>query len=239
MLIQKNLPHSNLNETLDRIILPVVESNDVIPTDVSFSETIYYIAGWLICAVGKESTSRKPSLSRLLEQLAYNCSLHVVEAEVLNLPVRKVNRLMAYGGLKYPARILFVCRIEKCFGSLLTNENLVIHRPTLNNIIMIYLQSCLLFKKYFCEFLDDSEDCLSKVSNYVIRTFARMRDKDITRRIMGQKIEVYHFTHDKRLLWYLIAVLTRKTRRRMSTLTVLKKIAMMATRMKIMLATMK
>ena len=51
---------------------------------------------------------------------------------------------------------------------------------------MTYLQSCLLLKKYFFEFLD-RDDCLSDVSRYIIRTFAQMRGKDITRRIVGQK----------------------------------------------------
>mmetsp|Transcript_46564 Transcript_46564/g.90978 ORF Transcript_46564/g.90978 Transcript_46564/m.90978 type:complete len:151 (-) Transcript_46564:269-721(-) len=73
---------------------------------------------------------------------------------------------------------------------LLTNENLVIREPTLNNTIMKYLQSFSLLKTYFLEFLDDDDDgkeSLSEVSNYVICMYAWMRGKDITRRIMGQK----------------------------------------------------
>ena len=113
------------------------------------------------------------------------------EAEALDLPVGKVNRLIAYGGLKYPNRNFFdfICRIEKCFASLLTNENLVIHGPSLNNTIMVYLQACLPLGKVLTEFLDEDDSCIefSEVYNYVICTYARMRGKDITRCIIGQK----------------------------------------------------
>ena len=76
MLVQKNLPHGNLSETLDSIILSVVEMNNVIPNDYLLQETNYYIGGWLICAIEKESARRKATLSKYLEQIAANsCEL--------------------------------------------------------------------------------------------------------------------------------------------------------------------
>ena len=65
----------------------------------------------------------------------------------------------------------------------------MIHGPSLNHTIMIYLQACMPLGKVLTEFLDENESCIefSEVYKYIIRTYARMRGKDITRRIMGQK----------------------------------------------------
>ena len=154
---------------------------------------MYYIAGWLLNAIYKESTKRgRSKMSEYLDCVHSNCSLDRDVAISCALPCGKVDRLIAYGGLHYSSADFyhFVLRVEKCFERLLTNENFIIHGPTLNNLIRSTLRNNRSFENHVFLFVkcDVFTETISDVYAYILRTYSRMRGKEIARRIMGHKM---------------------------------------------------
>ena len=82
----------------------MVQSIDVTLDDVPLQETIYYIAGWFICAIEKEFSQRNLELSSYLEHIADNTCVNSSEAKGSGVPIGKVHRLIAYGCLEYHNR---------------------------------------------------------------------------------------------------------------------------------------
>ena len=96
----------------------------------SIAPALYYLAGYLLCAADKESERRgKQEMSSDLENFV--CSSQCLDSEdsVLEcLPTSKVDRLNAYGGLKYSNANFFIigCYLEEIFKEIYTGVNLVI-----------------------------------------------------------------------------------------------------------------
>ena len=119
-------------------------------------EVVYYISGWLICAIWKESARRSSKeIGKWLDVWARNYSIDRDVVVQCDLPVGEVDHMMSYGGLTFTSKefYFFICRVNMCFSSLLTNKNITAHGPMLNNNIMIYIQSCVSFQQCFPTFL--------------------------------------------------------------------------------------
>ena len=105
-----SLHHSLCNGSMDDIISDAIRKIDdggdsfFIPSNASpIAPALYYLAGYLLCAADKESERRGvQEMSNDLENFV--CSSQCLDSEdaVLEcLPTSKVDRLNAYGGLKY------------------------------------------------------------------------------------------------------------------------------------------
>ena len=157
--VHENLHCENIQESSKEAISLITAGDlkSILPSDVCLAETMYYIAGWLLSVIGNESDRRKDTIvSNILDNIFITCNIDRESADSCALLCGKVNRVMAYGGLKYPSASFyhFVAKIEKCFGTIITSENLLLHGPSLNNLIMLSLRNNLRLEILFAHLLE-------------------------------------------------------------------------------------
>ena len=96
--------------SMDTIISDALEKvkngdkRDFIPSNSKpLAQCLYYVAGYLLSAAEKESNRRgNTDFARDMDVFVNTCvCADVEEARFANLPISKVERLCAYGGLKY------------------------------------------------------------------------------------------------------------------------------------------
>ena len=116
---------------------------------------MYYICGWLVhaCAVESKRRGGKTLPAKLLQKIFDNCS--VLETEKKNLPsvlpIRKVERAMKYGGLRFVTAdfFQFVCIIESIFEEFLSVKSMIIHGMSIIRLITnILLSNDHVFSKF-------------------------------------------------------------------------------------------
>ena len=77
-----------------------------------------------------------------MEAVVENCTcIDADTARVADLPTSKVDRVCAFGGLKYPSKSFyhFICSIEHVCCSILTIENFALHGGELMKVIVDFL----------------------------------------------------------------------------------------------------
>ena len=70
-------------------------------------ETLYYIAGWSLHAMKKAALRRRAGTAVIMNYLVGFCSNTQDEARASGLPTEKIDRVMAFGGLKFPSEKYF------------------------------------------------------------------------------------------------------------------------------------
>ena len=99
---------------------------------------------------------------------------------------------LPFGGLKYPSTDFFklICLIEHVFSSVLTNENLALHGGKLLKVISHHLETNdALIEQVKSFFVSDNKNDLLIIQNvitYILKTYTRMRGKDIAYKIMAR-----------------------------------------------------
>ena len=113
-------------------------STSFIPSNSSMlAQNIYYISGYLVSAAEKEADrgGGNTDRSRNLDKFVDSCvCMDKEEASKYNLPIEKVKRMCAFGGLKYvvPDFFVIVCFLESVYSRLYSNENLLIYGDRLH-----------------------------------------------------------------------------------------------------------
>ena len=77
-IVHRNLPRGNIQQSLKECIILISSSalDLILPSDIRLAETVYYIAGWLLCAIGKESHRRGETImSDILENINISCCI--------------------------------------------------------------------------------------------------------------------------------------------------------------------
>uniref|UniRef100_A0A6U5M1Z5 SAP domain-containing protein n=1 Tax=Corethron hystrix TaxID=216773 RepID=A0A6U5M1Z5_9STRA len=132
-----SLHHSLCNGSMGDIISNAIRKIDdggdssFIPSNASpITTALYYLAGYFLYAADKESERR--GVQEMLNDLEnFVCSSQCLDSEYAVLEcllTSKVDRLNAYGGLKYANANFFVivCYLEEIFKEIYTSVNLVI-----------------------------------------------------------------------------------------------------------------
>jgi hypothetical protein len=168
----------------------------VFPENIYHQESLYYIAGWLLCATEKEGKRRRKGspLNIGLSQLAEES--HEFDTLRLSfLPIGKVSRIQRYGKLKFVTLNFYrlVGTIEKICQGLFVDKSLVVFGPKLLVDVAYSMNHAAhlerLVEASMRPVLVD-EDCrqphAKDVLGYLVRTYLRMRGKDYVRKIMGR-----------------------------------------------------
>jgi hypothetical protein len=123
-----------------------------------------------------------------LELLVQNGEANEEEIREVDLPVGEVLDTEAYGGMKYPNQMFFsyVAMIEKACHTGLTANRTVVHGPYIVEELRCELIASSNMQSLIrdCLLLELNED-VSDVTQYLVRTYMRMRGKDFVRRIMS------------------------------------------------------
>ena len=189
-ILHKNLPNGNSGKLLAKALADL--NTEILP-DKSISLTIYYISGWMLTASEKEYLRRGNTIiSKYLDILVDNFTC--IDGETAwdaGLPTEKVDRLSC-GGLKYASQGFFtlICSMEHIFSSVLTNENLALHGGKLLFLIANHIKTNDFVKKQVTAFFisENSMDqgIITEVIEYLVKTYSRMRGKDIVYKIMAR-----------------------------------------------------
>jgi hypothetical protein len=161
----------------------------IFPDDQTKLEKLYYVSGWLLRAAEMESLRRNED-STIHQHLVSVVELGEVsdEAELAELPAGEVTQTDAFGGLKLPNQVFFtfVAAVENTCATCLTANNVITFGPYIvkemkreliaNCNVQSMIRECCLVK--------DNED-VSQISEYLVRTYMRMRGKDYVRRVMS------------------------------------------------------
>jgi len=135
----------------------------------------------------KRCYNAEKTIAKYLNNIALCSAIDRESAISCSLPVGKDDRLMAYRGLIYSFVDFFhfVSRIEKCFETIILNKNILIFGPSLSIILMMELRGnksldCVVF-----DMIGVSDAISQDIYFYILKTYIRMRGKDIARRIMS------------------------------------------------------
>jgi hypothetical protein len=178
----------------DSTIAEIIKStadidSDIFPKQQLQLEKLYYIAGWMLRAAEMEAQRRNED-STIHKHLVTLVEYGEVSSqdELVELPVGEVVRTDAFGGLKYPNQMFFsfVAMIENACRTCLTANNTIIHGPYIaeelrlglidNHNVRSLLRDCCMI---------DTDEEVSGISEYLVRTYVRMRGKDFVRRLMS------------------------------------------------------
>ena len=167
------------------------------PDELIRQEGLYFIAGWLLSAAGKEGPRRAEG-SKLKELLMRFASVgHEVSIEKRKaLPIGKTDRSQRFGGLKFPSVAVyrFVAVVEKVCEGMLVNQSLVLYGDSM----FIQLSNALLEEDaikhliFTCLNMDganmdyDTANGIDMTIKYLLLTYMRMRAKDFVRLLMGR-----------------------------------------------------
>jgi len=193
-ITHRNLPNGKINKSLLGS-LDCISTSFIVPEkDSPIAPILYYISGWLLTTIEKESIRRGSTvIAGYLEILVEKCTC--IDAETsgsAGLPTEKVDRVCAFGGLKYPSSEFFclVGRFEHVFSSVLTNANLALHGGKLLRVILHHIETNDSFikqvKSFFINENKSDEDVINEVITYILKTYTRMRGKDIVYKIMAR-----------------------------------------------------
>lgn len=191
-------------------ILDDIIDGDFIDLQLAYSETLYYICGYLLKAarkVGKGATDKKTKLG-VYEAFGTNHVFaegknELLEAgdEARNLPTGKTDR-RSNGFLLYPKAHFFqtMVLIERIYLALLTTENLVSFGPAaikrIHNKLTGDERIRERLKHGMSSLSDGDTECWEKhldiVVNYILRTYSRVRGKDFARRLLGRSRKSLH-----------------------------------------------
>ena len=169
--------------------------------DTMIAETIYYISGWLVCACSVEGRRRggNTNSAKALLLVYEICSVpESKKNELVDCPIRKVERAMKFGGLRFVTFDFFrlVSLIEFVFEKYLSKKSMVIHGESIVRSII----NIVLLNKHvvdlFCEMMpgEREERPISlDVLKFVLLVYGRFRGKEFVRKMMGsdkQSLEI-------------------------------------------------
>ena len=195
-IIHNNMSCGNISDFLEASVVKITDDVDckfVPGNDQDHAFVLYYIAGWLLCAAEKECESRGGKLiGKFVDIFVDNtCCVDVDCARSAGLPTQKIEEKECYGGLKYPSKefYCFVCAIEFMFCSVLTDENFTIFGGKLLMVVSDFVKNHPYFVDNFHKFFEGEsidDQILLDIFKYLLRTYTRMRGKDIVRKIIGR-----------------------------------------------------
>jgi hypothetical protein len=175
-----------IQKALDRL----EQEGDVFPADDARCEVLYYIAGWQICAVKKyagrmnSNAELKTTMTKLIV-----IANETDENELHQLPIAKVRRVEAFGGMMYPTFefYTFIACIEKICNQVLTNAGMITFGGEIVKKLKesLVLDNSLKTKLQELLDLDPNDDDVDGVYTYIVQTYMRMRGKDFVRRVMA------------------------------------------------------
>lgn len=171
-----------------------LEAKETTIAVTEYKEKIYYIAGYLVDAMGKASHHRKKGVKEALNCIVSNVKLDRDAEEIQNLPSGEVKRIEMFDGLKYVTKEFyeFVVRLEYIFLILLSPEYLTMVGAEL--IIQLYkalnsqqefIDSITAFINLNCDI--EVESCnVESIVKYISKTYCRLRGKDFVRKMMAR-----------------------------------------------------
>jgi len=128
-LLHCSLKHRGSESFQQQVSMILSEAlSNPFPSELIRQECLYYIAGWLLCAAGKEGNHRaEGTLKSILLSLAI-IGHEISPEKRADLPTGKVRRAERYGGLKFPTRHFyrFVAAVKKVCETMLVNRSLVL-----------------------------------------------------------------------------------------------------------------
>lgn len=176
------------------VILATIQDNseDLFPEDDLYNETIYSVAGWLLCASRKAASRRTrcSCLAKWLPILVERSDVRGDEKQRESLPTAKVEWSQLYENrLHFASRnfFSFVAAVEKVCRSIFLEELAKIYGPSIVADTANVLKDHDVLKDCLDSCFDNTpgEECLAKLSTFLVTTFMHMRGKDYVRIIMG------------------------------------------------------
>lgn len=162
---------------------PLPESNDLL------LETIYYIAGYMLKAAEKEGLRHgdKSEVRRALLRLSESVYSTKDGAELANirsmLPTGKVDRIISFGGLKYPTEefYLAVWRTEGVYSKVLSDDVLILEGGSViervNNLLLANAHLFDIFSSFLPRAFAEEKDVVARALAWFLRTYGRMHGR--------------------------------------------------------------
>lgn len=152
------------------------------------TESVYYIAGWLIQSCNKASQQQRDDLQKCMVDLYKNSTLEKGASELSLLPTKKVNEIIEFDGLHYVSSSFYnlVLRLEYVFIINLHPTKLAILGSTIIQKLYNKLKESTSFRAALMEILsnDYKNEIIIDLTTFIVTCYCRMRGKDFCRQMM-------------------------------------------------------
>ena len=168
----------------------------------TYQECVYYVAGWTLSASEKVARRRKKEFSDMLIDFVHHCRFGSdQEAIEYGLPVGKVGRIEAFGGLNYVISSCFefiVC-IDRIFTAALTKEAFIVNGSFIIKNIETAILSNMKLKELFLLFLNPNcfETHSTQLYLYIVHIYSQMRGKDFAFKMIEKNTSLKRTTCER------------------------------------------
>jgi len=168
----------------------------------TYQECVYYVAGWTLSASEKVARRKNKEFSDVLIDFVHHCRFESdCEAIEYGLPVGKVGRIEAFGGLNYVilSYVEFIVRIDRIFTATLTKETFIVNGSFIIKNIETAILSNTKLKELFLLFLNPNclETYSTQLYSYIVHIYSRMRGKDFAFKMIEKNASLKRTTRER------------------------------------------